>query len=204
MPKNRRICRAKNPSDRRWQKTVGSGLCRSEHRKIWRKKNLRIPFEINKQKKNKKMDLKRNPTDHGRTNCAGEIWRKKSFGYRNENLKTSDLDSADCVAKICWIIVPAATLEEKKSVGSHVRNLCMWDLWDFCFFCYFEFVYFVDFLFRSAWCVWNLICFGYPDLKKGCTPINLIAESMSLPWAVPIETPSFWNFFVGKNRCHLV
>ena len=36
-----------------------------------------------------------------------------SFGYRNENNKTSDLDSADCVAKICWIIVPAATSEEK-------------------------------------------------------------------------------------------
>ena len=49
----------------------------------------------------------------------------KSGEYRNENQKTSDLDSADCVAKICWIIVPAATLEEKKSVGSHVRNLCM-------------------------------------------------------------------------------
>ena len=116
------------------------------------------------------MDLKRNPTDHGRTNCAGEIWRKKSFGYRNENQKTSDLDSADCVAKICWIIVPAAKSEEFFSVGSHVRNLCMWDLWDFAFFILNLFKYFVDFLFRSAWCVWNLICFGHPDLKKRMHP----------------------------------
>ena len=152
------------------------------------------------------MDLKRNPTDHGRTNCAGEIWRKNfSFGYRNENQKTSDLDSADCVAKICWIIVPAAKSEEKNfSVGSHVRNLCMWDLWDFAFLFWICLNILWIFLFRSAWCVWNLICFGHPDLKKGCTPINNIAESMSLPWAVPIELPSFWNFFVGKNRCHLV
>ena len=57
-----------------------------------------------------------------------------SFGYRNENQKTSDLDSADCVAKICWIIVPAATSEEKKirriscTQSVYVRSV------GFCFF----------------------------------------------------------------------
>ena len=59
--------------------------------------------------------------------------------YRNENQKTSDLDSADCVAKICWIIVPAATSEEKIrriscTQSVHVRSVGI------LFFCYFEFV----------------------------------------------------------------
>ena len=31
-------------------------------------------------------------------------------------------------------------------------------------------------------------CLVTPGLKKGCTPIN-VAESVSLPWAVPIEPP---------------
>ena len=84
------------------------------------------------------MDLKRNPTDHGRTNCAGEIWRKKSFGYRNENQKTSDLDSADCVAKICWIIVPAATLEEKNP-SDLMYAICVCEICGILLF-YFEFV----------------------------------------------------------------
>ena len=145
------------PSDRRCQQTVGSaGLkirrigggkkpsdrgCadlnteRSEEKKI-----LRIPFEINTQKKNKKMDLKRNPTDHGRTNCAGEIWRKKnSFGYRNENLKTSDLDSADCVAKICWIIVPAAKSEDFFFPSDLMYAICVCEICGILLF-YFEFV----------------------------------------------------------------
>ena len=183
------------------------GLCRSEHRKIWRFFFLRIPFEINKQKKTKKLDLKREYERIPRIMGAQTVQERSgvffSFGYRNENNKTSDLDSADCVAKICWIIVPAATSEEKIRRISCTQSVYVRSVGFFLLF----------------WICLNILWMFYLDLlgvsetwyvlvtqiwKKGCTPINLIAESMSLPWAVPIETPSFWNFFVGKNRCHLV
>ena len=69
---------------------------------------------------------------------------KNSFGYRNENLKTSDLDSADCVAKICWIIVPAAKSEEKNFPSDLMYAICVCEICGILLF-YFEFVYFVEF-----------------------------------------------------------
>ena len=62
---------------------------------------------------------------------------KKSFGYRNENQKTSDLDSADCVAKICWIIVPAAKSEEKNP-SDLMYAICVCEICGILL--YFEFV----------------------------------------------------------------
>ena len=53
---------------------------------------------------------------------------KKSFGYRNENQKTSDLDRADSVAKICWIIVPAAKSEEKKNPSDLMYAICVCEI----------------------------------------------------------------------------
>ena len=181
---------------------------------IWTPKDLkifflRIPFEINKQKKTKKLDLKREyeriPRIMGAQTVQDRSGEKNfSFGYRNENQKTSDLDSADCVAKICWIIVPAAKSEEKNP-SDLMYAICVCEICGILLFLF--------------WICLNILWIFYFDLlgvsetwyvlvtqiwKKGCTPINLIAESMSLPWAAPIETPSFWNFFVGKNRCHLV
>jgi hypothetical protein len=90
------------------------------------------------------MDLKREYERIPRIMGAQTVQERSgdffSFGYRNENNKTSDLDSADCVAKICWIIVPAATSEEfffrriSCTQSVYVRSV------GFCFFCYFEFV----------------------------------------------------------------
>ena len=59
---------------------------------------------------------------------------KKSFGYRNENQKTSDLDSADCVAKICWIIVPAATSEEFFFPSDLMYAICVCEICGILFF----------------------------------------------------------------------
>ena len=73
------------------------------------------------------MDLKRNPTDHGRTNCAGEIWRKNFFPS-DIGMKTKKLRIL--IAQIVWqrsvgSLFPLQNLKIFFSVGSHVRNLCM-------------------------------------------------------------------------------
>ena len=101
-----------------------------------------------------------------------------SFGYRNENNKTSDLDSADCVAKICWIIVPAATSEEKNP-SDLMYTICACEIcWDFVFFVILNlFKYFVDVFF-------DLLVLVH------------IAESMSLSWAVPMK-PLILELFCG-------
>ena len=105
------------------------------------------------------MDLKREYERIPRIMGAQTVQERSgdffSFGYRNENNKTSDLDSADCVAKICWIIVPAAKSEDfffrriSCTQSVYVRSV------GFLFFFVILnlFKYFVDCLFRSAWCV---------------------------------------------------
>ena len=70
---------------------------------------------------------------------------KKSFGYRNENQKTSDLDRADCVEKICWIIVPAAKSEEKNP-SDLMYAICVCEICGILFFILNLFKYFVDFV----------------------------------------------------------
>ena len=99
---------------------------------------------------------------------------KNSFGYRNENLKTSDLDSADCVAKICWIIVPAATSEDfffrriSCTQSVYVRSV------GFCFFILNLFKYFVDFFISICLVCLKPDMFWLPRSEKKDAPPSTI------------------------------
>ena len=130
MTKNRRIGGGKKPSDR------GCADLNTERSEEF---FFRIPFEINKQKKTKNGSEEKSHGSWAHKLCRRDLEKKNSFGYRNENLKTSDLDSADCVAKICWIIVPAAKSEEKNFPSDLMYAICVCEICGILLF-YFEFV----------------------------------------------------------------
>ena len=97
-----------------------------------------------------------------------------SFGYRNENLKTSDLDSADCVAKICWIIVPAAKSEEKHFPSDLMYAICVCEICGILLFILNLFKYFVDFFISICLVCLKPDMFWLPRSEKKDAPPSTI------------------------------
>ena len=120
------------------------------------------------------MDLKRNPTDHGRTNCAGEIWRKKNpsdIGMKTKKLRI-------LIAQIVWqrsvgSLFPLQHLK-KKNPSDLMYAICVCEICGILFFILNLFKYFVDFVISIC-----LVCLK-PDMfwlprseKKDAPPSTL-------------------------------
>ena len=122
------------------------------------------------------MDLKRNPTDHGRTNCAGEIWRKKKFPS-DIGMKTKKLRIL--IAQIVWqrsvgSLFPLQNLKKKFfrriscTQSVYVRSV------GFCFFILNLFKYFVDFVISICLVCLKPDMFWLPRSEKKDAPPSTI------------------------------
>ena len=178
MAKNRRICRAKNPSDlyrvlkNRWIGVV----------QIWTPKDLkfffrRIPFEINKQKKKQKNGSEeRNPTDHGGTNCATVQDRSGEKNPSDIGMKTKKLRIL--IAQIVWQRYVGSLFPLHNLKIFFRRISCTQSVYvrsvGFCFFILNLFKYFVDFFISICLLCLKPDMFWLPRSEKKDAPPSTI------------------------------